>query len=269
MNTNPTLSDLIQSAITTVTRVETILDRAEARDRALDALIEKFNAVFPDDHDGEADVRWAPISELPELPAKSIAASTPEIHVQPLPTVTGEGPAVDLAAPRKNPSGHDWFAVEDPTLRDLPLDPSWPELPPLPPGKTRWVNRGDFRNVPVDPVVSRREHVKYFDGSDWCNTTQFSGPFPHIQAVAEPVAEPAPEPVNTDAKPRMIPEVGAYYFQRNGKTARILDRIADGGFRGEVHIGGGYGWSAFYWHPDGTPYGKTSSDWDLVELCPF
>ena len=159
MNTNPTLSDLIASFERTATRVETILDRAEARDRALDALIEKFNAVFPDDHDGEADVRWAPISELPELPAESIAASTPTIHVQPLPTVTGEGPAVDLAMPRKNPSGPDRFATEDPTLRDLPLDPSWPELPPLPEGMTRWVNRGDFRNVPVDRVADRHDRA--------------------------------------------------------------------------------------------------------------
>jgi hypothetical protein len=33
--------------------------------------------------------------------------------------------------------------IDDSTMRELPWDTTWPEPPPLPDGKTRWVNRGD------------------------------------------------------------------------------------------------------------------------------
>lgn len=240
MNTNPTLSELIASFTATLGRVETILDRAEARERRIDELIEEFTAVF-DDED-EADIQWAPADPAPghpELPlavqmgtqtgktqlvsewaehqslieqlakhgfnaspastiegmrmklaqieenAPSIAACTPKVQLNQLPTVTGEGPAVELAMPRKNPSGPDRIAVTelDPTMRDLPMGTDWPELPPLPEGKTRWVNRGDFRNVKAVRQPGGRDHIKYFDGDEWCNTREFSGPFIHIEAI--------------------------------------------------------------------------------------
>jgi len=358
MNTNPTLSELIQTAINTVSRVEVILDRAEERERKFDALIEKFNAVFPDEDD-EAETRWAPAIELPEpalpsrqtveewadrnvrpAPAGSLAAKPvsftvldevhkyPDIGSAPLePAVldaNGHKPTLDESmadacgferpvpdAPRKNPSGPDRFdeAVQsgyiapvavatipvaeieqDPTLRDLPLDPSWPELPPLPAGMTRWVNRGDFRNVDINSSVSKpTDNVMYLHSKEWYRTTSFNGPFIHIQAISEPVAEPvtepapepvaepapepvaepAPEPVNTDAKPRMIPEVGAYYWLRNTLTARILEKRGDGSFSGQVHGFDGDQWHPFFWHADGIPYGTGDPAWDLVQVCPF
>lgn len=308
MNSNPTLSELIESAIRTVSRIEVILDRAEERERKLDAMIEKFAAVFAEDDD--ADVRWAPAFELPEpAPAESIAASTPDIQVQALPTVTGEGPAVDLAIPRKNPSGPDRFAIAaaelDPEKRDLPMDPNWPPLPELPEGKTRWVNRGDFRGIDTAGAARRDGYIKYLNGRQWCGTSCFSGPFPHIEAIAEePVAAPvsysqqavndlraeldipvtpAPEPVavtpepapatepepTTEDKPRLAPEVGNYYWTRNKLTARILQSNGSDAFKGELYGIEPDKWLPFFWHADGTPYGTGDRNFDLVEICPF
>lgn len=278
MNTNPTLSELIASFTATLGRVETILDRMEARERNLDALIEKFNAVFPDED--EADIQWAPADPAPghpELPLavavqmgkteslsdwaeRSIAACTPKVQLNQLPTVAGEGPAVDLAKPRKNPSGPDRIAVTelDPTMRDLPMPTDWPPLPPLPEGKTRWVNRGDFRNE--KPQAAGGRHVRYFSEIDdaWVQTLTFSGAFIHIEAVAEPVDE------LPDNRPAITPRVGQYYYLRIGKTGHVTESAGDQ-LNGKIHTGGE--WLPYHWHLDGRS--MTDPGYDIVELCPF
>jgi hypothetical protein len=70
-------------------------------------------------------------------------------------------------------------SATDPTMRELPWNPEWPEPPPLPEGKTRWVYRGEN----WDGVTwARDRHVRYYaDG--WTLTISFSGYFPHIEAV--------------------------------------------------------------------------------------
>lgn len=315
MNTNPTLSELIQTAINTVSRIEVILDRAEERSRKIDEMLVKFAAIFPDE-DEDADVRWAPAFDLPEpalpshqaddikvAPAGSLAAKLvrfavldevdryPSLGSAPLePAVldaNGHKPTLDESmadacgferptpeAPRKNPSGPDRIAVTelDPTKRDLPMGTDWPPLPELPEGKTRWVNRGHFQNVEITGAPRHDGTIMYFDGDKWCDTTSLSGPFPHIEAIAEPVAEepaPAPAPVTDEPKPRLIPEVGAYYWLRNGLTARILAKSGDDSFDGELHGIDADKWLPFHWHADGTPYGTGDSQFDLVELAPF
>jgi len=67
----------------------------------------------------------------------------------------------------------------DPTMRELPWNPEWPEPPPLPEGKTRWVYRGsDWNGV----TWAKDRHIRYYaDG--WNLTISFSGYFPHIEAV--------------------------------------------------------------------------------------
>jgi hypothetical protein len=69
--------------------------------------------------------------------------------------------------------------IADPTMRELPWNPEWPEPPPLPEGKTRWVYRGDNWHG-VTWTFAR--YVRYYaDG--WNITISFSGYFPHIEAV--------------------------------------------------------------------------------------
>lgn len=74
----------------------------------------------------------------------------------------------------------EWQSEIDPTLRDLPF-PEGVVCPELPPGKTRWVNRGCFRNYRGRPNHSR--HIQYLDAGHWWPTCNFDGPFIHIEAI--------------------------------------------------------------------------------------
>jgi hypothetical protein len=70
----------------------------------------------------------------------------------------------------------------DPTLRELPWNPEWPEPPPLPEGKTRWVNRGSG----FQEYVPTGERVVYFlmACGEWQRTYLFShSSLYHIEAV--------------------------------------------------------------------------------------
>jgi hypothetical protein len=74
-------------------------------------------------------------------------------------------------------------SAADPTMMDLPWDPTWPEPPPLPDGKTRWVNRGSEWPMPGIDVGSRV--VYWFDSEHkWNRADVFSHTgIPHIEAV--------------------------------------------------------------------------------------
>jgi hypothetical protein len=72
--------------------------------------------------------------------------------------------------------------MEDPTLRELPWNPDWPEPPPLPEGKTRWVNRGSG----FQEYVQTGERIVYFRMAcgEWQRTYLFShSSLHHIEAV--------------------------------------------------------------------------------------
>jgi hypothetical protein len=70
-------------------------------------------------------------------------------------------------------------AIANPTLRDLPWNHEWPEPPPLPEGKSRWVYRGeDWCGI----TWAKDREIRYF-ASGWNRTISFSGYFPHIEAV--------------------------------------------------------------------------------------
>jgi hypothetical protein len=74
---------------------------------------------------------------------------------------------------------------DDPTRRVLP----WvdlPEPPPLPEGKTRWVNRGRFPNWPSGSGPFAGSRIVYYLGPNyrkWHDTIDFSGDYIHIEAI--------------------------------------------------------------------------------------
>jgi hypothetical protein len=69
----------------------------------------------------------------------------------------------------------------DPTMRELPWNPEWPEPPPLPEGKARWVNRGSEWN---DDYPCHDRCVYWLGKNEWLRATVFSVPtIHHIEAV--------------------------------------------------------------------------------------
>jgi len=74
-------------------------------------------------------------------------------------------------------------AIADPTMRELPWDPTWPEPPPLPEGKTRWVNRGS--EWPMPGIETKDRIVYWFDSEHaWNRADTFSHTgIHHIEAV--------------------------------------------------------------------------------------
>jgi hypothetical protein len=71
----------------------------------------------------------------------------------------------------------------DPTQRELPWNPEWPEPPPLPDGKTRWVNRGS--EWPMPGIETKNRIVYWFDSEHtWNRADVFShAGIHHIEAV--------------------------------------------------------------------------------------
>ncbi len=204
MNSQPTLTEIIESAIRSVSRIEAILDRMEAREAVMEAA-------------------------LVEQPGPATVSA---------PTVTD--------------------APEDPTHRDLPMPADCPPLPPLPAGMTRWVNRGSFRVGEL--VLIGHRVVRYYSPTlkAWMQTRSFSSDLMHIEAVNEsaPVAPVAP---------KVIPEVGGFYWLKNKLTARI--NSYDGKhYVGEINI---YGqWHPYHWRSDCTSC-SGNSQFALAERCPF
>ena len=74
-------------------------------------------------------------------------------------------------------------AMEDPTKRELPWNPEWPEPPPLPEGKTRWVNRG--YDWPMPGIETKGRIIYWIDSErKWNRTEIFShAGINHIEAV--------------------------------------------------------------------------------------
>lgn len=96
-----------------------------------------------------------------------------------------ESPVVRLAV---DPAAADPFKVamddpveaEDPTRRELPWG-DLPEPPPLPEGKTRWVNRGKFLEHDI-PATGRKVAFLDYEGT-WRECFNFSTILPHIEAI--------------------------------------------------------------------------------------
>jgi hypothetical protein len=73
-------------------------------------------------------------------------------------------------------------STTDPTMQDLPWNPEWPDPPPLPERKTRWVNRG----CGFYPYVPTGNRIVYFltTNKNWSQTFLFSHTkLHHIEAV--------------------------------------------------------------------------------------
>lgn len=97
-----------------------------------------------------------------------------------------EFPVVRLAV---DPSASDPLkvAMDDPvendrTRRELPWG-DLPEPPPLPEGKTRWVNRGEFPDVSAGSGDSVGTRIVYYLEDGWNYSPDFSGKTPHIEAI--------------------------------------------------------------------------------------
>jgi hypothetical protein len=76
--------------------------------------------------------------------------------------------------------------AEDPTRRELPWG-DLPEPPPLPEGKTRWVNRGTFKATAIGLGIGTDGRIVYYPHSmtrgEWQRSCDFSGNMPHIEAI--------------------------------------------------------------------------------------
>jgi len=91
-------------------------------------------------------------------------------------------PADPCAADPFKVAMDDPFVAEDPTRREL-LWGDLPEPPPLPEGKTRWVNRGKFPNVNAGSGYAVGRRIVYYLIEGWCYSPDFSGDTPHIEAI--------------------------------------------------------------------------------------
>jgi hypothetical protein len=74
-------------------------------------------------------------------------------------------------------------SAADPTQRELPWNPDWPEPPPLPEGKTRWVNRG--YDWPMMGIETKGRIIYWLDSErKWNRAETFShAGIHHIEAV--------------------------------------------------------------------------------------
>jgi hypothetical protein len=74
-------------------------------------------------------------------------------------------------------------SAADQTLRELPWNPDWLEPPPLPDGKTRWVNRG--YDWPMPGIETKGRIIYWLDSErKWNRTETFShAGIHHIEAV--------------------------------------------------------------------------------------
>jgi hypothetical protein len=74
-------------------------------------------------------------------------------------------------------------SAADQTLRELPWNPDWPEPPPLPDGKTRWVNRG--YDWPMPGIETKGRIIYWLDSErKWNRAETFShAGIHHIEAV--------------------------------------------------------------------------------------
>ena len=89
----------------------------------------------------------------------------------------GEVPMVSTPAPAPENA-----AAGDPTKRELPWPAEFPEPPPLPEGKTRWVYRGTFDRMAFR-VTKRRAVFCKSNTNEWFRIFSFSADFPHIEAI--------------------------------------------------------------------------------------
>lgn len=105
-----------------------------------------------DESEAIAETRWAPIEGID-------AADPMKVEMEP-------------AAPVRDGDA------------ELPFPEGFPELPPLPEGKTRWVYRGTFSHVcKSEEVTYLNRVIKYWDGLEWCVTQTFTTYFHHIEAI--------------------------------------------------------------------------------------
>lgn len=125
----------------------------------------KITIDIPQVHAPELLAVIASMLNKPE-PAQDPTPDHPELEL--------DDEAIELAETR-------WAVVEDdPTQRELPWNPSWPDPPQLPAGKTRWVSRGTFEDKYFH---ASGRHVFCLGLRGWGRTMSFSSDLPHIEAV--------------------------------------------------------------------------------------
>lgn len=122
----------------------------------------------------------------PELPLTAVHAATlkglvnlPAKKFHFLDETDARLPTIAAADPLKV-AMDDPVEDEDPTRRELPWG-DLPEPPPLPEGKTRWVNRGEFLKYDISATGRK---VAFLDAEGtWRETFNFSTILPHIEAI--------------------------------------------------------------------------------------
>lgn len=128
-----------------------------------------------------------PAEGHPELPLMPVEMSVEEWVASRLPTLDDE--SEEIAETRWAVAGIDAadpLKVEmEPCEAELPFPEDFPELPPLPEGKTRWVYRGTFpEKEPNTETMHKNRCIKYRSCfGDWHDTETFDGLMPHIEAL--------------------------------------------------------------------------------------
>lgn len=132
----------------------------------------KLTIEIPDAHAGDVLTYVAALlaKSIPVAESTDPAPGHPELPLMPTP----QPPANVLPEPEPEPP--------DFTKRDLPMPDDIPELPPLPEGKARWVNRGRFRGKSIESAIG--SEIRYLStGYDWQPTYHFSCDVIHIEAI--------------------------------------------------------------------------------------
>jgi hypothetical protein len=147
----------------------------------------KLTIDIPTERTAEVLRFLAALMPASEEPQADPAPGHPEFPLPDMPVNTVPQKIVDrvfssiaAADPFKVAMDDPVHADECPTRREL-LWGDLPEPPPLPEGKTRWVNRGKFQNLDIKAIG---REVAFLDAEGtWRETFNFSTLLPHIEAI--------------------------------------------------------------------------------------
>jgi hypothetical protein len=115
----------------------------------------------------------------PSEPQADPAPGHPELPLPGMPVSASITGLTIAAADPLKVAMDDPVEAEDPTRRELPWG-DLPEPPPLPEGKTRWVNRGEFPGI---QIYAPDRDIRWLSFGKWKLTIHFSSTAPHIEAI--------------------------------------------------------------------------------------